>query len=155
MPLDYHISADEGLITVHGQGETPLPEIVRLGRALLEDEDYDPELPQLVDFRGLRPVAEEGLDDLQDFLHGPYREGVAANVAVVIDEHLEDRHCADIFQLTCALHDAELFADYDQALKWLMRQAFATQPLPEPLLAEQMLPEHEDAGGEHAHRSPE
>lgn len=155
MPLNYHISTDEGLITVHGEGEIPLPEIVRLGQTLLEDESYDPDLPQLLDFRGLRPLVEGRLDHLQAFLHGPYRERVAANVAVVIDEHLEDQHCADIFQLTCALHDAELFADYDQALKWLMRQAFANQPLPESAPAEQVLSQHEDAGGDHAHRSPE
>lgn len=147
MPLGYHINTDEGLITVQGDGEVPLADIARLGKALLEDDEYDPSLPQLLDFRGLRPVVEGRLEDLNAFLHGPYRQGVAASVAVVIDEHLESRHCAEIFLLTCAVHDAELFSDYDQALKWLMREAFVSQPVP--------LPQHQYAGRNHADRAPE
>ena len=145
MPLSYHISPDEGLIAVHGYGEVSLAEIAQLGRELLSDADYDPELPQLLDFRGLRPVIEGQLDELVEFLHGAYRDAVTGNVAVVIDDHLEDRHCADIFQLTCAVHDAELFSDYNLALKWLMRQAFAGAPLPQ----------QEYAGSNHAHSTPE
>lgn len=145
MALGYHIGAEEGLITVHGQGEVPLVELARLGQALLDDQAYDPELPQLLDFRGLRPVTGGEVDDLQDFVLGPYREGVTANVAVVIDDHLESQHCADIYRLTCAIHDAELFCDYDLALKWLMRRAFAGRTLPD----------HEYAGCDHADGAPE
>jgi hypothetical protein len=142
MVLDYHISPDEGLITIQGAGDVNLCDIARLGRSLLGDDAYDPRLPQLLDFRGLRPVAEGNLDDLRSFVHGPYRDRVAGNVAVVIDDHLEHHHGADIFLLTCAIHQAELFSDYDQALKWLMRRAFATQPL-----AEQEDPGHDRADG--------
>ncbi len=130
MPLGYHINPDDGLITVQGGGEVPLSELARLGESLLEDPSYDPELPQILDFRGLRPaeldddVDPEKLAALKAFLHETYRQQALGNVAVVIDEHLEDQHCADIFLLTCALQDAELFADYDQALKWLIREAF-------------------------------
>lgn len=147
MPLGYHISAGEGLITVQGAGEITLEEITRLGQSLLEDPDYDPELPQLLDFRGLRPVVDGNLEAMEAFVHGPYRDGVTANVAVVIDDHLESQHCADIFLLTCAIHEAELFCDYDQALRWLMRQAFVPQPPP--------LPHHEYAHRDHAHGAPE
>lgn len=125
MPLDYHISPDEGLITISGDGEVSLAAIAELGQSLLGDTAYDPALPQLLDFRGLRPLPESSLDELQAFVHGPYREAVAGSVAVVIDEHLEGQHVADIFLLTCAIHQAELFSDYDLALKWLMRHAFA------------------------------
>lgn len=145
MPLHYHISPDEGLITVHGHGEVSLQEIAQLGRDMLSDADYDPELPQLLDFRGLRPVIEGHLDELLAFLHGPYRDAVTSNVAVVIDEHLEDEHCADIFRLTCAIHEAELFSEHDLALRWLMRHAFAGLHLPQ----------HPYAGRDHAHSAPE
>lgn len=125
MPLDYHIGADQGLITVHGAGTVSLAELARLGERLLVDPAYDPGLPQLLDFRGLRPQADGTLRELQAFVSGPFRRSVHNSVAVVIDEHLEQHYCADIFLLTCAVDAAELFCDYDQALKWLMRQAFA------------------------------
>ncbi len=130
MPLSYHINTDDGLITVQGEGPVEIAELAELGHSLLGDQRYDPALPQLLDFRGLRPNL-EGVDEsaeltrLQTFVDQKYRERVAANVAVVIDDHLETRHCADIYLITCAIEAAELFADYDQALKWLMRQAFA------------------------------
>ncbi len=147
MPLGYHIGTDEGLVTVQGNGEVDLAELVELGRTLLADGDFDPTLPQLLDFRGLRPVATGDHTNLQAFVHGPYRDGVMAKIAVVIDEHLEVRHAADIFLLTCAVHDAELFSSYDQAVKWLMRQAFA--------LAPQLLTQQEYARRDDAHGAPE
>jgi hypothetical protein len=148
MALDYHISPDEGLITINGDGTARADDIARLGQSLLGDRNYDPSLPQLLDFRGLRPAAGK-LDELRAFVLGPYRDRVSASVAVVIDEYLEHRHGADIFLLTCAIHQAELFCNYDQALKWLMRRAFATQP------ARALLAEQEDAGGDDTHRAPE
>lgn len=135
MPLGYHINTDDGLITVQGEGPVEITELAELGHSLLGDGRYDPALPQLLDFRGLRPNL-DGVDEeaelarLRSFVQDRYRDRVAANVAVVIDDHLESRHCADIYLITCAIDEAELFADYDQALKWLMRQAFAEDPAP-------------------------
>jgi len=149
MPLGYHINPDEGLITVQGAGDVSIPEITRLGESLLEDAGFDPGLPQLLDFRGLRPASDAdgiAVTHLQAFIQDRYRGRVAADVAVVIDEHLESRHCADIFLLTCAIQDAELFADYDQALRWLMRRAFAGTPASA---------EQQDAGSDDADGAPE
>jgi len=150
MPLDYHISPNEGLITINGEGHVRADDLARLGHSLLGDQNYDPHLPQLVDFRGLRPAEEDRLDELRAFVLGPYRDRVAASVAVVIDDHLEHRHGAEIFLLTCAVHQAELFSDYDQALKWLMRRAFATHPVVDRPLREQ-----QDARGDDTHGAPE
>lgn len=144
MALDYHISADEGLITVQAAGGVPLGELARFGRSLLADRAYDPRLPQLIDFRGMRPVRPGQLGELREFVQQIYRPRVESSVAVVIDEHLERRHGADIYLLTCAISDAELFCDYDQALRWLMRRAFAD------LSAEQ-----EEARRHHAEHAPE
>ncbi len=133
MPLGYHINPDDGLITVQGDGSVSVGEITELVQSLLADGRFDPTLPQIMDFRGLRPIqpgAEQPGDAiaaLQAFLQQEYRSQVQAEIAVVIDEHLESRHCADIYLLTCTMHAAELFADYDQALRWLMRRAFASQ----------------------------
>lgn len=156
MPLGYHINPDEGLITLQGTGEVPVAEFTRVCRAMLEDRNYDPDLPQLVDLRGLRPAplqadgsALPGLESLRAFVQEDFGPRVNADVAVVIDDHLEERHCADIFLLTCAVHEAELFADYDQALRWLMRRAFAAVPPPGRST------EQEDAGGDDAEGAPE
>jgi hypothetical protein len=131
MPVGYHISPDDGLITVTAGGRVPLSDIARAGESLLADSTYDPSLPQLLDLRGLRPPPRGELPTLKQFVEERYRDAVRASIAVVIDEHLESLHCADIFLLTCALHDAELFADYDQALRWLMRRAFSqSDPVP-------------------------
>jgi hypothetical protein len=149
MPLGYHINPDEGLITVQGAGDVSVPEITRLGESLLSDDGFDPELPQLLDFRGLRPVEDAdgaAVTYLQTFIQERYRGQVRADVAVVIDDHLESRHCADIYLLTCAIHDAELFADYDQALRWLMRRAFAGATLSA---------EQQDGASDHADSAPE
>ncbi len=149
MSLGYHISAEQGLITVRGHGEATLSDLTGLGRALLADPDYDPELPQLLDFRGLEPQSEgdAATDDLQWFICGPYRKAVSGSVAVVIDETLELRHAADIFLLTCAIPEAELFSSYDQALRWLMRQAFVPAPAPSS--------QQKQAGRDRRDRAPE
>lgn len=156
MPLAYHINTDDGLITVQGAGAVDIEEFRRLGETLLEDHRYDPSLPQLVDLRGLRPAGpasaatDLALSELLGFLQQRYRARVAADVAVVIDEHLETRHCADIYLLTCAIQMAELFADYDLALRWLMRRAFA-----DPVADTSGSAEEQDAGGDDADRAPE
>jgi hypothetical protein len=136
MPVTYHIDQNEGLITLRAQGELTLRALINLGRAMIADHSYAAEFPQLLDFRGMRvvptlpqgavgPVAPTSdLDLLKQFVFGPYRDHTAGNIAVVIDQHLESEHCADIYLLTCAIAGAELFADYELALKWLMRQEF-------------------------------
>lgn len=137
MPATYHIDQSEGLITVRAQGELTLRSLMAMGHALLGDRRYVPELPQLLDFRGMRVVAAlppgavgkpapaSDLDLLKQFVSGPYRDRTACSIAVVIDQHLESEHCAEIYLLTCAIAGAELFAEYDLALKWLMRREFA------------------------------
>ena len=57
MPAGYHIDHDEGLVTLRAEGSLSLAELVRTGHSLLADERYDPVLPQLLDFRGMRPRA--------------------------------------------------------------------------------------------------
>lgn len=149
MPMGYHINSDEGLITVQADGEMDATMLTELGQSLLADERFDPTLPQLVDFRGLRLGAEPNLGRLSEFVQEHYRNQIDTTVAVVIDGHLEERHCADFYLITCAMDQAELFADYDQALRWLMRRAFANASV--PLLSA----EHEYAADDHGNHAPE
>lgn len=156
MPVGYHINPDEGLITVRADGSMDADRLRELGSSLLADERYDPTLPQLVDIRGLRLGDDPDLSGFNEFVQTHYRERVSSSVAVVIDDHLEQRHCADIYLVTCAIEQAELFADYDQALRWLMRRAFATAGAvsrPRSLLPGSA--DHEDPAGDESYHPPE
>jgi hypothetical protein len=125
MAVAYHINDDEGLITVRAEGVVDPEALQAVGRAMLEDASFDPDLPQLLDFRGLQVVAKSTtLAEFRPFIEDEFREQVNGIIAVVIDEDLEASLCADIYQLTCAIPRAELFEKYDQALKWLMRREF-------------------------------
>ena len=125
MAAGYHINDDEGLITVRAEGVVDPEALQAVGRAMLEDACFDPELPQLLDFRGLQVMAKPTtLAELKPFIEDEFREQVNGIIAVVIDDDLDASLCADIYRLTCAIPKAELFENYDQALKWLMRREF-------------------------------
>ena len=51
-----------------------------------------------------------------------------------IDDDLDAHLCADVYRLTSSVARAELFEDYEQALKWIMRREFLPHP---PLLKQQ------------------
>ena len=125
MAAAYHINDDAGLITVRAEGNVDPKTLQAVGRALLQDAGFDPGLPQVMDFRGLRlpgdPVA---LADLTAFVEQEFGSQLSGSVAVVIDEDLEAGLCADVYQVTCTVARAELFEDYDQALRWIMRREF-------------------------------
>ena len=50
------------------------------------------------------------------------REG---SIAVVIDGDMSGKLEAVVYWLACAIGHAEVFDDYDHALKWLIRREFA------------------------------
>lgn len=128
MPCDYHINADAGLVTITGSLEVGLPEAIRLGRALIEDQQFDSELPHLVDLRGLvvnRSSAES--EKFRDFVLLEYSRQVRSAVAVVVDESLDQTSLAALYHLTSRVVLGELFDDYNLALRWLMRREFASR----------------------------
>lgn len=154
MALGYHISQEDGLVTIRGEGRATFDELAQLGQQLIGDPDYDDGMPQLIDLRGLRiaagGIAAGGtLDALRAFVQRHYRQRVNASVAVVIDDRLERRHAATIFRLTCEIGDAELFSDYGLAIRWLMRQAFAPAHYP------RWSGKQHHTGRENAQRAPE
>lgn len=135
MAAAYHINDDAGLITVRAEGEVAPATLQAIGRALLEDVSFNSELPQLIDFRGLRmPGNPAALERLKAFVEQEFKSRVSGSVAVVIDDDLDARLCADVYRITCTMAGAELFEDYEQALKWIMRREFVPRP---PLLQQQ------------------
>ena len=125
MPCGYHINADEGLITISGTEDVPLQEAIALGEELLDDRAFESSLPHLVDLRGLvltRTSAES--EDFRDFVLDYYRPIVAASVAVLVDDSLDRGSLAALYHLTCRMDRTELFDDFEQALKWLVKREF-------------------------------
>ncbi len=120
----YHIASDDGLISIQVSNEIDLAELYELGKAVLSSADYDPELPLITDLRGMRldwrqaatkPFVRFVIDNFKD------RPG---SIAVVIDNEMSSDLVAGIYWLACAVGDAEVFDDYDHALKWLIRREF-------------------------------
>lgn len=126
MPANYHISADDGLITVQVDSEVNLADLYEVAKQLHNDPDYDAGLPLLLDLRSMRlSIAEGAREPFNQFIIGNYGRQREASIAVVIDTQLDEQCCADIYWLACAVGNAELFEEYDLALKWLIKREFA------------------------------
>ena len=50
----YHIASDDGLISIQVGSEIDLAELYDLAKSVLASENYDPELPLVMDLRGMR-----------------------------------------------------------------------------------------------------
>ena len=126
MSCAYHINNNEGLVTIYGNNNVAAAEIVTTLKELFGDPDFDPSLPQLVDLRGLNRFDTE-LDEqqTQNFLHDHYRARISSSVAVVVDDKLEPELISSLYLWSCNLDKTEIFDQYNQALKWLMRKEFA------------------------------
>ena len=127
MPLDYHIDTDSGLINLTGQDRLEISDLVRCGEALLEDQAFDPTLPQLLDLREAEIAAPDGLTyepDVLAFIER-FNQQVRAGVAVIVPGGLEKSIIAEVYRATCQFARAELFEDYDHAMRWLIKTEFA------------------------------
>jgi hypothetical protein len=127
MAVAYHISSEQGLVTVTGSDVVDIGEACDLGRTMLADVSLEPALPHLIDLRGLtisRTPAQS--QEFRDFVLTEYATKIQGSIAIVIDAVLDERSCAALYLLTCAVESAELFDSYDQALKWLMKREFVT-----------------------------
>ena len=126
MPCGYHMNLEDGLVTIRGEAEINLPSLVNLGEEVLADPGFDPYLPQLVDLRGMQVARDRAAEQaLRHFTLSTYRPRVHSSIAIVVDDSLSEPELAGLYHLSCAMDKTELFDQYDQALKWLMRREFA------------------------------
>lgn len=131
MPCGYHLNLDDGLITVSGTEARNFNELLSVAQDLLADPQFDPNLPQLVDLRGMHVRQDEQSSaSLRHFTVKSYRPQVHSSVAIVVDDSITGELLASIYHLICTLEQTELFDHYDQALKWLMRREFVAKALP-------------------------
>lgn len=148
LALEYHINSEEGLINLRGDAQISIADIYSCGERLLSDAAFDANLPQLIDLRQARietDCLQPGPSSI--FVHR-FNETVQANVAVVIEGGLTHLEIAELFRLTCMLEQAELFDNYDQALRWLIRTEFAARP---PLGALRLSGKQPDPAREQTH----
>lgn len=126
MPSGYHINQEEGLVTLTGSTEMKILEACEIGRALLQDPEFDSQLPHLVDLRGLHLQRDaRSSAQFRRFVLDTYVPRVHASIAVVVDDSLDQLSLAGLYHICCSMDRTELFDQYDQALKWLMRREFA------------------------------
>ena len=131
MDRTFHIDPDAGLVTVKLSGDLGLPDLRQLGSDLAGAPDYREDLPQLIDCRGV--ALDRSRFNPRAFLQFAlrfYRARAQSSIAIVVDPTLDRTDMAGLYRLTCALDGArcaaELFDDYQTALKWLMRRGLAS-----------------------------
>ena len=129
MSVEYHINLRDELITLTASGDVSSSEACVCIDEMLNDAEFDPTLPQLVDLRTALPVGSDAdLGNFERVLLGDYGPRLNASVAIVVNAEWTEDQCAKAFWLSCALHRAELFDDWNQACKWLIKREF-TQTL--------------------------
>lgn len=128
MSPGYHISKDDGLITVQVRNRITLTALHELTSGILAESEYDPGLPLLVDLRDMRlDLREEATEPFSRYVIEQFR-GRSGTMAVVIDGDMSRELSAGIYWLACAVGGTEVFDDYDHALRWLIRKEFAGEP---------------------------
>jgi hypothetical protein len=126
MPAGYHINDNDGLVAIEVTGAVNLADIYGTAKRLLADPSYDPNLPQLIDLRGMEIELQAAtVAPFTRFMVARYAPQTLACIAVVIDPELEADICARVYWISCALGSSEVFDNYELALKWLMKQEFA------------------------------
>ena len=125
MAAEYHINSEDEFVTIQLEGAGDLDKVWALCQTLLEDPNYNPEWPQLVDVRGIQLALKSG--DMRSFARyvlTEYRPRVTAPIAVVLDGSMDDVACADVFRFVCSMPNTEVFDDYALAIKWLIRNTW-------------------------------
>lgn len=125
MTAGFHIATDEGLISIQVPGEIDLVDLFELAKTVVNEADYDPALPLLLDLRGMRlEIVRAAAEPFSSFMIQNFR-GRQGSMAVIIDTEMSRKLSAAIYWLACAVGSTEVFDDYDHALKWLIRREFA------------------------------
>lgn len=128
MAIDYHINAEDGLISMRADAELTLAELHGCGEQLMADQAFDATLPHLIDLReaNIQALCANEQTLARTFVQR-YNSTVHSSIAVLVDgiATAEGNLLADVYRLTCSLERAELFDSYEHALRWLVHKAIA------------------------------
>lgn len=124
----YHINNEEGLVTIKSAPQVQLDSCCSVGKQILADPAFDPKLPQLIDLRGSHNhMSYDEELTFRDFVLQQYRPQVSSSIAIVVDDNMDSKVLARLYHLSSRMDKTELFDHYHQALKWLMRNEFASE----------------------------
>ena len=128
MSAEFHINPQDELITFTATGAVTSSEACVCLDEMLAHPQFSSELPQLIDLRTaqIAGTADE-LKRFETFLLGDYGTRLNASVAVVVNPEWDEATCSHAFWLSCALQHAELFDDWNQACRWLIRKEFTAE----------------------------
>ena len=134
MSVGYHINSEDGLISIQISGSPAAAELVDTAECILADDGFSSALPQLVDLRDWQGdgVSPEQFDNVRSYLLERYCTNVDASIAVVVNDDLSRQACASIYRLSAATGKAEMFENYDLAVRWLIRREFASRGAAQP-----------------------
>ena len=125
MAAEYHINEADELVTLRFHRRVSLTQVRDCVNMMFADELFRPDMPQLVDLREARPVGSEQQSvEVENFVTDFYRHKVTATIAIVSNLDWDQELCAWIYWLSCALENAELFDEWTQACRWLVRHEF-------------------------------
>jgi hypothetical protein len=135
----YHINREDEFVSLRLTGAVDLVEIYELCQSFLDDPHFSRTWPHLVDLRGLDIDVKPGaMRPFSQFLLTKYRpEFSAAPMAIVMDADRDSEFSAGLYRFTCGLGNAELFDDYAQAVRWLIRNGWGKEGRPAPASLEQ------------------
>ncbi len=127
MTLRFHCNIEEGLNTIVGDGPADWAALQGVLTDLVQDAEYDASLPHLIDLRQVQLNFEtQRVEQFSNFFGQTFGPGVNSSVALVVRDNLQAQECAQFYQITCTLARSELFDDYKQALRWLIRREFVS-----------------------------
>jgi hypothetical protein len=133
--VEYHVNAEDELLSVKIDGPIDLVEMYELAQSILADPAFDPAWPQLVDARGMQLRLRDGaVKPFTDYVIGHYRSATDGAIAVVVSDDLDHQQVAGIFRLVCAMSNTEMFDDYGLAIKWLLAKSWNGNGVPPPSL---------------------
>ena len=147
VPTQLYINEDSEFTSVHIDGSVSVNELQTMLNAILEDEAFQGNWPQLVDLRGARLESEGyNLQVLLNSIYTQYRPRINAAMAVILDGSIDGELFAQVYRFVCNIPNTEVFDNYAQALKWLINQSVSS---PAYLL------KHPNSGAQNSHQYPE
>lgn len=125
MSAEYHINEADELVTLRLSGRVNGDQVRECVEAMLVDKLFHSNMPQLIDLREARPIGREPeSQEFEKFITDFYRHKVTATIAIVSNLDWDHDMCAWVYWLSCALENAELFDEWSQACRWLVRHEF-------------------------------
>lgn len=127
MPLKFHSNQEEGLTIINGDGPMTWDSLHQVLQDLLDSGEDHTTLPHIIDLREVEVDFDTTtMEPFGEFFAVRFGKEVVGSVAIVIKDGMTAEDCAKFYKVASSIDHAELFDDYNHAMRWLMRREFAT-----------------------------